>query len=127
MNVISNLASIVEIGFGIFFLIGAIFNLSYTFRRGQEFYGSFAANAWIRPCRTLIRNVVIPHAKLFTILFIAFQITVGLMILTRGGLVTAGLIAGAVFSLAVIPASNLRGATANLILAVVLVLLALIH
>ena len=31
-----------EIGFGILFLVGAIFNLSYTLRHGKEFYGNLS-------------------------------------------------------------------------------------
>jgi hypothetical protein len=119
--------SIGEIGFGVFFLIGAIFNLTYTLRHGKEFYGGFAANAWFGPYRTLIQKVVIPHATLFTILLIAFQIVVCLMLLTRGSLVKPGLVAGAMFSVTVVPASNFRGAIANLIIAAALVLLALVH
>ncbi len=51
--------NVVEIGFGMLFLVGAIFNASYTFRHGEAFYGSFAASAWFGPARKLVRNVVI--------------------------------------------------------------------
>lgn len=122
MDILRNVG---EIGFGILLLAGAIFNLAYTLRHSKEFYGSFAANAWFRPYRALIQRMVIPHAMLFTILLIAFQASVGLMLLTRGSLVNPALIAGAVFSLGVIPASNLVGAMANLGLGVALALLAL--
>ena len=105
----------------------AIFNLSYTLRHGQEFYGSFAVNAWFGPYKTLIRTVVIPHATVFTILLIALLASLALMILTRGSVVKPALIAGAVFSLAAVPASNLPGAIANLAMALVLALLALAH
>ena len=127
MKVIGILANIGEIGFGVLFLIAAIFNLSYTLRHGQEFYGSFAANAWFGPYKTLIRTVVIPHATVFTILLIALLASLALMILTRGSLVKPALIAGAVFSLAAVPASNLPGAIANLAMAALLALLALAH
>ncbi len=45
MELISILRNIVEIGFGLLFLVGAIFNVSYTLRHGEEFYGSFATSA----------------------------------------------------------------------------------
>jgi hypothetical protein len=116
-----------EIGFGVLFLIAAVFNLSYTLRHSKEFYGSFSANAWLYPYKTLIRTLVIPHARVFTILLIALLASLALMILSRSSLVKPALIAGAVFSLAVVPASNLPGAIANLAMSGVLVLLALAH
>jgi hypothetical protein len=115
---------IVEIGFGLLFLVGAIFNAGYTFQHGEEFYGSFAASAWFYPSRKLIRNVVIPQAKLFTILLIVLQGSIAIMILSRGNLVKPGLIAGVVFCLAAAFVSNVPGAIANLALAGALAILA---
>ena len=125
MDLLSNLKNIVEIGVGLLFLVGAIFNASYTLRHGEEFYGSFAASAWFRPSRKLVRSVVIPHAKLFTILLIALQVSIAVMILSRSNLVQYGLIAGAIFSLAAVFVSNVPGAIANLALAALQVFLAL--
>jgi hypothetical protein len=125
MELISNLKNIVEIGFGLLFLVGAIFNVSYTLRHGEEFYGSFAASAWFRPSRKLVRSVVIPEAKLFTILLVALQVSIAVTILSRGNLIQYGLIAGAVFSLAAVLVSNVPGALANLALAALQVFLAL--
>jgi hypothetical protein len=121
------LVNIGEIGFGILFLISAIFNLSYTLRHGKEFYRNFATNAWFGPYKALIRIVVIPHTTVFTILLVVLLVSLALMILTRGSFVKPALIAGAVFSLAVVPASNLPGAIANLAMAAALALLALAH
>jgi len=121
-EIISNVA---EIGFGVLFIVGAIFHLSYTLRHGTETYEGFAANAWLSPYRELIRNVIIPRATSFTVLLISFQASIGLMLLTRGSLVKPALIAGALFSLVIVPASNVRGTMANLILAAVLILLVL--
>ena len=124
MELISNLKNIVEIGVGLLFLVGAIFNASYTFRHGEEFYGSFAASAWFRPSRKLVRSVVIPRSKLFTILLIALQVSIAVTILSRGNLVQYGLMAGAIFSLAAVLVSNVPGAIANLALAALQVFLA---
>lgn len=124
MELISNLKNIVEIGVGLLFLVGAIFNASYTLRHGEEFYGSFATSAWFGPSRKLVRSIVIPHAKLFTVLLIALQASIALMILSRGSLVQPGLITGAVFSLAAVLVSNVPGAIANLALAALQVFLA---
>ena len=127
MALINNLRNIVEIGVGLLFLVGAIFNASYTLRHGEEFYESFAASAWFRPSQKLVRSVVIPRAKLFTILLIALQVSIAVTILSRGNLVQYGLIAGAVFSLAAALVSNVPGAVANLALAALMVFLAFTH
>ena len=121
-DIIRNVA---EIGFGVLFIVGAIFHLSYTLRHGREIYEGFAANAWFNPYRELIRNVIIPRATYFTVLLISFQASIGLILLTGGSLIKPALIAGAVFSLVIIPASNVRGTMASLILAVILILLIL--
>jgi hypothetical protein len=124
MNLLSNLKNIAEIGVGLLFMVGAIFNVSYTLRHGEEFYGSFATSAWFGPSRKLVRSIVIPQAKLFTILLVALQVSIAVTILSRGNLVQYGLIAGAVFSLAAVFVSNVPGAIANLALAALQVFLA---
>ena len=112
------LRNIIEIGFGLLYLVGAVFNAAYTLRHGEAFYGSFAESALFVPVSTLIRNVVIPNSMLFTGLLIVCQVLVAYSILSRGTLVTPGLIAGAVFCFAVVPVSNIPGAAANLLMAV---------
>ena len=118
MEVNSLIRNILEIGIGLLFLIGAIFNSVYTFRHGDEFYGSFTENALLAPARALVRRLVLPHDRLFTILLIIFQLVVAFCILSRGELVETGLIAGAIFCFAAALVSNVGGAIANLILAI---------
>ena len=125
MEVNNLFRNLIEIGFGILYLIGAIFNSLYSLRHGDEFYGSFANKAILAPSKQLIRKVVIPHARLFTILLIVFQLTVAFCILSRGALVGPGLIAGAIFTFAVVFVSNASGAIANLAMSVVQMYLAL--
>jgi hypothetical protein len=120
----SLLRNLVEIGFGVLYLIGAIFNSLYTFRHGDEFYGGFADKAILSPARILIQKVVIPHGSLFTISLIVFQLIVAYCILSRGPLVKPGLIAGAIFSFGVVLVSNAFGAVANLGMAIVQLYLA---
>ena len=118
MGANSLIRNILEIGIGLLFMIGAIFNSLYTFRHGDEFYGSFAENALLVPARTLVRRLVIPHDRIFTVLLIIFQLIVAFCILSRGELVVPGLIAGAVFCFTAALVSNTGGAIANLVLAV---------
>ena len=115
--------NILEIGFGILYLIGAGFNLLYTWRHGAEFYGSFADKAMFGYAGQLIRQIVIPRAKLFTGLLIVFELLVALAILSRGSLVEIGLLAGAIFCFGVVFISNVPGAIANLMMSVVQLLL----
>jgi len=93
MEVSPFIRNLLEIGFGVLFIIGAVFNTFYTLRHGDEFFGGFTDNAILAPSGRLIRKVVIPNAKAFTILLIAFQVTVAICILSRGALVKPGLIA----------------------------------
>ncbi len=123
-NLIRN---IFEIGFGILYLIGAIFNSLYTWRHGDMFYRSFADKAILGISRRLIRKMVIPRARLFTGLLIAFQFLVALSILSRGSLVEPGLIAGAIFCFVAALVSNHSGAVANLLMAIVQIFLAIVR
>ena len=125
MEANSLMRNLIEIGFGILYLIGAIFNSLYTLRHGDEFYGGFADKAIFAPAKRLIRKVVIPRAKVFTILLIVFQVGVAFCILSRGVLVKPGLIAGAIFSMAVVFVSNVPGAIASLVMAIIQLYLAL--
>jgi hypothetical protein len=125
MEVNNLVRNLVEIGFGVLYLIGAIFNSLYTLRHGDEFYGSFADKAILAPAKYLIQKVVIPQSRLFTILLITFQLIVAFCILSRGPLVKPGLIAGAIFSFGVVFVSNAPGAVASLVMSVVQLYLAL--
>jgi hypothetical protein len=119
----STLRTIAEIALGLLFLVGALFNLAYTLRHGEEFYGSFAENAWFPPSAFLMRRLVIPRAALVTALIIALQIGVAILILSRGEYVKAGLILGCLFSLAAASVSSIGGAIGNLALTALLALL----
>lgn len=113
----STFSSVAEVGFGVLFLVGAGFNTIYTSRHGDEFYGSFAASAWLRPARNLIERFVIPNAFAVTAVIVMYQLAVALMILLRGELVQPGLWAGAGFALMGAAVSSPGGAVANLALA----------
>jgi uncharacterized membrane protein len=115
-----SVGKLIVILFGLLYLIGAIFNFLYTLRHGNEFYGSFADKALLALSRRFVRNVVIPQA-----LLIAFQLLVALSLLTSGGLVKYGLIAGAVFCFSAAFVSNISGAAANLSMALTQIYLAI--
>ena len=124
MELNQTIRTVLEVGIGLVYLIGAIFNTLYTRTHGEEFYGSFAKGAWFRPARALIDRLVIPNPKPFTYLLIAFQLVVALAILSRGPYVVYGLYAGALFNLGAAVVSNVPGAIAGLVLAAIQFLLA---
>lgn len=60
-------------------------------------------------------------------MLILFQVAVAIMILSRGTMVTAGLAAGAIFSVLAAIASSPGGTVGNLALAAILITLASSH
>ena len=118
MEMSASLRSIFEIGLGILYMIGAGFNLAYTSKHGEKFYGSFARGAWFGPARWFIEKFVIPNPRVFTTTLILFQLFVAVALLSRGEFVGLGLLAGTAFCMYAVFVSNLPGAVANLVLAV---------
>jgi hypothetical protein len=110
------LRNVAEIGLGVLFGMGAVFNATYTRTHGEEFYRSFADGVWLPPARKMIEKVVIPNAMVVTALLVLFGATVATMILLRGDLVQPALLAGGGFALVAAAASNPGGTIANLAL-----------
>lgn len=119
------LRSVAEIAIGVIYVAGAVFNATYTLSHTDEFYGSFARGAWFGPGRWLVNRVVLPKATVFTTVLIVFEAAVAVVIFTRGDLVTAALVAGAVFSVSAAVASSPGGTVGNLVLAAIQIVLAL--
>jgi hypothetical protein len=125
MEIPGNIRTILEIGVGLLFLIGAIFNATYTLRNSTSFFRSFADSAWFPAAAVLIRRGVVPRARVFTLLLVGFQALVALLLLTRSPLVVVGLYAGGLFALAAALVSSVGGAVMNLLMAAVQAVLAL--
>lgn len=109
--------TVAELVMGVFYLIGAAFNLVWTFTHTDKFFGAFADGAWSRPAESLMRDFVIPNGRLITVLIIVFQVAVGVLILTRGDFVRTALIAGGLFAVATALVSSPGGTVGNLVLA----------
>jgi hypothetical protein len=124
MEINETMRAIVEVGIGIIYFIGAIFNFLWTRNHGEEFFGSFANGAWFKPARAVIERVVIPNSRLFAYLLATFLLLVSVAILSGGESVVYGLYAGALFCLGGALVSSVPGAIANLVLAAVQFLLA---
>ena len=91
----------------------------HALRHTTEFYEGFADGSWLEPAASFIRTVIIPNGTLFTVALITFQITISILIFTRGDLVAAALFAGGTFALVVALFSSPGGAIGNLVLAAI--------
>jgi hypothetical protein len=118
MEISASLKNFLEIGFGVIYLIGAVFNFTYTRSHGTEFYTGFADGAWFPPAAWLIRTAVIPNPAVFTAILVSFQVLVGIALLSQGPFVGLALLAGVVFCLYAVFVCNVSGAIANLAMAV---------
>ncbi|MBN1451876.1 MAG: hypothetical protein JW963_12740 [Anaerolineales bacterium] len=114
----ASLRSILEIGIGVIYLIGAGFNFAYTRRHGEEFYSGFAERTWFSPARWFISKFVVPNPRIFTVTLILFQLFVGIALISQGPYVGLGLLAGTAFCMYAVFVSNVPGAIANLVMAV---------
>ncbi len=114
----TSLQNIFEIGLGILYMVGAGFNTAYTWRHGEEFYEGFSSRTWFVPAKWFIRKFVVPTPRIFTITLILFQLFVAIALLSQGPYVVFGLLAGTAFCMYAVFVSNVPGAIANLVLAV---------
>ncbi len=76
------MANVPRIAWGVFFLGSAVFNALITAPNAEQVYLSFAGLSW-PVAEQLVRNLVVPVGMAFTLLVVAFEITVGLLILRR--------------------------------------------
>ncbi len=113
------LRSAAEMGVGLLYTAGAVFNGVYTVRHSAEFYGTFADGAWLSPAEWFVRRLVIPNGAPFTVLLIAFQAAVAIAILSRGELVGPALLVGGGFAVVVAIFSSPGGTAGNLALAAI--------
>jgi len=118
MEISVSLRNILEIGFGVIYMIGAGFNTAYTLKHGEKFYGAFAEGTWFVPAKWFITKFVIPKPRIFTTTLILFQLFVAIALLSQGPYVGLGLLAGTTFCLYAVFVSNVPGAVVNLVLAV---------
>ena len=87
---------------GIAYLASATFNFVYTLPRSDEL-DSYADGAWFPFLADFMRDVFMPNGDLFMTLVILFEVTVGLLILSRGAWVDLGVLASVAWVLVVLP------------------------
>jgi hypothetical protein len=118
MELNASARTILEIGLGVIYMFGAGFNFAYTRKHEQKFYTGFAERTWFAPAGWFIQKFVIPNPRIFTVMLVLFQLFVGIALLSQGPYVGLGLIAGVAFCMYAVFVSNVPGAIANLVLAV---------
>jgi len=84
---------------GVLYAMGAVHQAVYVLPESREFYVSMAAQAWLRPAQVFIEGVLVPNSAVVTVLVAAFEATLAMAILSRGGAVRWALVAGGVFSI----------------------------
>lgn len=103
---------------GITYLAAAVFNIVYTFPRGDELDG-YADGAWFGFLGDFMRDVFMANHEIFMSIVILFEVAVGVLILARGALVDVGVVASVGWVLVVLPFLAWPYLITNLVLAAI--------
>ena len=95
--------NIARIIFGIIFLGGAVANITLTVLNGPESYHSFADGALLSFYREAWATLVVPNMTLFIALLIAFEITLGVLFVSKRRFLKIALVVGIIFCLGTAP------------------------
>jgi hypothetical protein len=92
-----------RLGFGAFYLAMATYNATVTLPNAAALYKDIAEELAWPGVDWLLLHLVVPNAVLFTVLLIAFEAAVALLVLSKGRHVRFGLLAAITFQLALAP------------------------
>ncbi len=92
-----------RLGFGGFFLATATFNATVTLPDAAAFYTCVADELAWPGFDWLLRQLVIPAAVPLTVLLVAFQVGVAMLVLSKGRQVRLGLLAAIAFMIGLVP------------------------
>jgi hypothetical protein len=92
-----------RLGFGGFFLATATFNATVTLPDAAAFYTSVADELAWPGFDWLLRQLVVPAAVPLTVLLVAFQVGVAMLVLSKGRQVRLGLLAAIAFMIGLVP------------------------
>ena len=113
-----------RIGFGLGYLVAALFNLIVTLRTPQPLWDFFLENAHLSFYKDILINVIIPNGTLFIIFTAIFEIVLGVLILNKLLIARIGLVLGVLWVIFLIPILPLGPEMlTNIILAAVQVIL----
>ncbi len=88
---------------GFFFMVMAVGFHIVLVLRDPHAYDGYAVTALLPVYRWIFRTVVMPHALVFAVAAAAFEITVALLMLSKGRYAKLGLVAGSIFLLGITP------------------------
>ncbi len=88
---------------GLAYLAAAVFNIVYTLPRQDEVVANYGGDAWFGFLAEFMNEIWAPNAELFMVLVIAFEVIVGLLLLSWGRFVDVGVGASLIWVLAVLP------------------------
>ena len=90
---------------GVFYLVAAVFNLTYTLPRTTEagLLDGYAEGAWFGFLETFMRDVLMPNDTLLMAAVIVFELVVGWAILSSGDRVDYGVLFSLAWVVAILP------------------------
>jgi hypothetical protein len=92
-----------RLGFGAFFLAMATYNATITLPNAAESYKDIADNLAWPGVDWLLLHLVVPAAVPLTVLLIAFEVGVAVLVLSKGRRVRVGLLAAIAFMVGLAP------------------------
>ena len=116
------IVNFVRIIYGLILIAGAATNAFLGLTR-PEMYASFADLSIIPLYQSLWRSVVVPYLRFWLLLTVVFELTMGILILSKGLWVKVGMVGAILFFLFLVPFWWEGGAIINIVFAVILVLL----
>jgi len=118
---VRKVANIVRIIFGFVLLAGAAANAYLTLTQ-PEVYVTFADTALIPLYRNLWQTLVVPYLRFWLALVIVLELTLAVLILSKGKWVKVGLVSAIIFFLLLVPFWWEGGAIINIVFALILAL-----
>ena len=92
-----------RLAFGAFYLAMATYNVTVTLPNAAASYTDFADNLAWPGVDWLLLHLVVPAAVPFTVLLIAFEVGIAVLVLSKGRWVRVGLLAAIAFMIGLAP------------------------
>jgi hypothetical protein len=115
-------ANIIRILFGLVMLAGAAANAFMALTQ-PGIYAPFADMSFLSLYRTAWQSLVLPYLGAWLLLVVAFEVTMGVLLLSKGMWVRVGIVGTILFFLFLFPFWWAGGAILTLVFAVILLLL----
>jgi hypothetical protein len=90
--------NVARVFFALWYLLGSLIHVKYGLTN-NHIYEAFGTTSLFAASRDLWISVVMPHVVFFALLLAAFELTTGILILSKGRYVTIGLAASVLFNL----------------------------